>query len=111
MPRVARLSQAITLHLRTEGPEDEHGNPTVIDSDRVVPGLISQQFPQESGDGIVVGEGYRLYLNPGDTLEGWDACTIDSLRYEVIGAPWPVHNPRTASVHHVEVNLRRAGTS
>ena len=111
MPRVARLSQTITLHVHTAGAEDDHGNPTVTDTDTDVPGFISAQFPQESGDGVIVGEGYRLFLNAGAVLEGWDAVTAESQRYEVIGAPWPVFNPRTAKTHHIEANLRRAGVS
>lgn len=106
-----RLSQSVTLHLATPGAEDDHGNPTVVDADSVVAGFISLQFPQESRDGAIVGEGYRLFLEASSPLEGWDAVSIDGHRYEVIGAPWPVWNPRTARVHHVEANVRRADTS
>lgn len=111
MPRIARLSQTITLHLQVLGAEDEHGNPTTTDSDTDVPGFITAQFPQENSSGEIVGGGFRLYLDSGASLSGWDACSVDSLRYEIIGTPWAVFNPRTAKVHHIEANIRRAGVS
>lgn len=113
MPYNALLTQTATLHLRTPGTEDEHGNSAMVESNLEVPGFASRQVATEPapGQGAVVGETMRLFLRSGVPLTGWDAVTIGGERFEVIGAPWEVFDPRRANVHHVEADIRRASTS
>lgn len=110
MPYEALLTEAVTLHLRTPGAEDEHGNTATVEEDVEVPGYASRQIATEpaGGDAAVVGESLRLFLRAGAPVTGWDAVTIAEVKYEVIGVPWAVWNPRTAIVHHVEADIRRA---
>jgi hypothetical protein len=104
-----RLTQEVTLHLRTPGAEDEHGNPAIVESDLIVQGFASRQIATEpaQGQGAVVGESLRLFLDASAPLTGWDAVTVEDYgKYEVIGRPWRVFNPRTAQVHHTEADIR-----
>lgn len=105
-----RLTQEVTLHLKTAVTEDDHGNDIYSESDQVVRGFAGEQVRTEAGGGEVVGEGLALYLQHDSPVTGWDACTIGGLRYEIVGHPWRVFNPRTAEVHHVRADIRRAGT-
>jgi len=106
-----RLTEPVTLHLRTPGAEDEHGNPATTESDLEVSGYASRQIASEQGEaGVVVGESMRLFLAAGTPLTGWDAVTIGGQEYEVIGDAWEVFNPRLGAVHHVEADIRRRST-
>lgn len=40
-------------------------------------------------------------------LEGADHVEIDGTRYELIGPPWPVRNPRTGLTTHIEARVRQ----
>ena len=42
---------------------------------------------------------------PGTPVDGTDRITVDGVRYEVIGPPWPVERPGQGT-HHLELNLR-----
>lgn len=107
-----RLSQTITLHLLgAPSGEDDHGNPIETEGATDVPGFISRQAPTQSQEGAVVGEGFRLFLGPQAPLTGWDAVTESGRRYEVIGRPWQVFNPRTARYSHTEADIKEAGTT
>jgi hypothetical protein len=105
-----RLTQAVTLHARTAGAEDEHGNPTTLEVDLEVAGFASRQVATEGADAVAVGEQMRLFLAADAPLTGWDAVTVMGEKFEVIGAPWEVWNPRTGAVHHVECDIRRVST-
>lgn len=48
---------------------------------------------------------------PGTAIDASDAVTVDGLKYEVSGAPWPARNPRTRAVSHIEANLRRVAAA
>lgn len=102
------LKMPVTLHLRSPGAEDEHGNPVDTETNVVTVGHVALQRPVEEDS--TVGEQFRLFLKAGEILSGWDAVTAGGFKYEVIGQPWEVFNPRTGVVHHIEADIRRAST-
>lgn len=108
MSLTALLNQPVTLHQRSPGAEDEHGNPADVEATVATVGFISQQAASELGPEGVQQESYRLFLPAGTPVTGWDAATVDGTRFEIDGPPWPVFNPRTKTVHHVEATIRRA---
>lgn len=100
-----RMTQVVTLHTRANGAEDEHGNPTQVETDTVVMGFASLQVGSEALQGAVTGARYRLFLMAGAPITGWSAATVDGVKYEIVGRPWPVFNPRTQLVHHIEADM------
>ncbi len=102
------LTMDATLHLRSPSTEDEHGDPTTVETDVATRCFVSRQTATEVGVEQTAAETFRLYLPFDAPLDGLDAVTVMAQRYEVDGPPWFVFNPRTVVVHHVEATLRRA---
>lgn len=100
----------VTISTVTDaGADDEYGNPTETTTTTIVWGELQQQSRNEEGGGRHVLEGvYRLFVEPGASVVGWDRVTIGGVDYEVDGPPWQVRNPRTGTISHVEATLRRA---
>jgi len=91
-----------------QGLPDEMGDPTWVYQD--VPGVCELQQVQawEVRDGApFLVSLWRLYVLPNVGLTGWDSVTVDGHKYTVDGEPWPVWNPRTRSLSHYEMNVRR----
>lgn len=93
------------------GEEDDYGNeiPTIEEVASVCE--VQKQIRRSSEEPEAEGElSDTLWLGiflAGEDLTTADAIDVDGLgRMELIGAPWPVRNPRTQSVSHIEANLR-----
>jgi len=100
-------------HLAPGGETDEYGNP--IDTVRVsgvfkgYAWLVKDDERTVAGD--VTTQEWRLVLeaNAGRRIGSPDRVTVEGDRFEVIGLPWIVTNPRAkGSVSHVEVTIRRS---
>ena len=51
---------------------------------------------------------WRLFLPSGTSVSGVDRIEIDDVSYEFEGPPWPVRNPRTGLVSHIEATVRQS---
>ena len=103
------MNLPVTLHVASpSGSEDDHGNEGVDYSDVEALGYIGRQTSAEIGQEGVQQESLRLFLYADAPATGWDAVTALGVRYEVSGPVWEVWWPRTATVHHLEVTIRRA---
>jgi hypothetical protein len=105
----ALLTRAATLYRRTyDGPPDELGDPTWTEITGPVACELQQAGSTEAlGDAVQVST-WRVFLPVGASdVGGWDALELDGDRYELVGDPWPVWNPRLAAYDHVEALVQR----
>lgn len=66
----------------------------------------------EAAGGRLMVNAWRLFLPADVRLTGWDAIRVDGVDgglLELDGDAWPVRNPRTKTVSHVEAAVRRVG--
>lgn len=103
------LNLPVTIRIRAEDGRDVYGDPTTSTSDVVTVGYLDQRLRSEDeSDGSQTQEDrWRLMVPADTTVSGWDQVLVGGLAYEVFGPPWPVYNPRTRRVSHVEATLRR----
>lgn len=101
------LTRSATLVLRVAvDPTDPDAELEAVDGDETSCEL--QQTNETDGlDGRVQSTTWRLWLPAGVELTGWDAVRVDGELFELEGDPWPVRNPRTSVVSHVEARVRR----
>lgn len=69
---------------------------------------LQQSTDTEHHDGRVQSTTWRVWL-PAELagVTGWDALRVDGELFELDGDPWPVRNPRTSVVSHVEARVTR----
>ena len=106
----ALLTLACTItHAAPSGAADEYGDPTeqTFSSDTTC--HLEQVAAREETSGRdTQTEDWRLFLPAETTIDGGDRVTVDGYgTFEALGPPWPVHNPRTRTVSHVECRARR----
>lgn len=101
--------QTVTFVHRSDGPPDNLGVPTVVETETTVPGCSVQPVSttEEISDVDQVITRWRLFAPAGVTLTAIDAVIADGERFSVDGDPqiWPGLN---GIPHHTECLLRRA---
>lgn len=116
--RLFTLTATIT-HVESDPDDpDEYGNPGTIETE-ITAACELQQVTRLEGsvDSGRQAEDWVVFVDPmGEDeggylieveLEGSDRVEIDGRTYELIGPPWPVRNPRTGVVTHIEAQARR----
>lgn len=110
----ALLTRPVTIIHRTAGAgagADEYGNP--IPAETTVQTVCELQQTERAAVNEPAGRGelsdthWLLILPAGTQIDTSDAIIADSRRFELIGDPWPVRNPRTGSESHVQATVRR----
>lgn len=105
------MNQSCTVTTRTDaGITDRYGNPDRTEATTTTVCYAEQRTRTEAGgEGLVAGEDWLVLLPAGTTVDAADKITVGSLVLEVVGPPWPAHNPRTKATSHIECTCRRAG--
>lgn len=104
------LTLSATLLRRTADPAaaDEYGNPGWSIASQPVAVEVQQETSGEDNESAVMVSTWRCFLDPSVAdVRGWDGVEIDGVTYEVDGDAWPVRNPRTGRLSHVEARIRR----
>lgn len=103
------LTRPCTLILRTDsGERDRHNNPIRDEAEIETLCELQQRRRDEPGDhGELSDTLWDLFLPAGTIAETIDAINVDGQRFEFVGDPWRVRNPRTKLVSHVEATVRR----
>lgn len=103
------LTLPVTITRRTPaGGLDAYGNELLAETTVQTVGELQQRVRREPGPmGEMTVTDWLLVLPAGTVLDTGDAVDAGGDRYEVVGGPWPVRDPRTAVEHHVEATLRR----
>ena len=68
---------------------------------------LQQVNEDDANDGRTQVSSWRVWLPADVELAGTDALEVDGELFELEGDPWPVRNPRTSVVSHVEARARR----
>ena len=105
----ALLTLTATLPRVSEtGPEDAHGNPSLLDGDDVTVACYLEQLSASENDiGRATQISDHLLIVPaGTVLSGDDTVVIDGETYIVVGPPWEVVHPPDGAVHHIEAHVR-----
>lgn len=105
------LNQSCTITTRTDAnTTDRYGNPDQTEATTTTVCYCEQrQRGEQPGEDAVASEDWLVMLPTGTTVDAHDKITVGSLVLEVVGPPWPAHNPRTRSTSHIECNARKAG--
>lgn len=97
------------------GTTDDYGNE--IPGETVVSTVCEFQNQRgrsdaEDGSHNELAESRWDVFLPADTdITSGDALIVDGLEYEVDGEAWPVRNPLTQTMSHVEVTVKRVAGS
>ena len=111
---VSRLltRNATITHRYPSATVDGYGNPLSDEStSSVLCELQQRQRSEETVMGELAQRTWLLVLPAGTSVDATDTVTVDDLDYELVGEPWPVHNPRTGSVSHIEATVKRTTSS
>lgn len=102
------LNLSVTIVRRSE--DDEGFDPSPVETTTQVLGELQQtQRSEPVAEGELSVTTWLLVLPAGTVIGTGDAVIVDGGRYEVVGNPWPVRNPRTQLPSHVEATLRKTG--
>lgn len=108
------LNRTVTIAHRPDPADDAdvdvYGNADATATETTVEtvGELQQRQRNEPGDQGELSDTHWLLILPAGTALGTaDTVTVGDDDYEVVGDPWPVHNPRTGEEHHLEATLRR----
>lgn len=100
------MPHAATLLTRSAtGEPDEYGNPTNEVAELETRCELQQAGSREELDGAVQVVTWRAFLPADAPARGWDALRVDGRVLELNGNAWPVVNPRTGELSHVEAYL------
>jgi hypothetical protein len=109
-PTIDRLlqHQGTLLTRVQDGAPDEYGNPAwTVTGETATRCELQQAGAREEQDGAVQIVTWRVWLPPTAPARGWDAIRLDDGRtLELEGDAWPVVNPRTGGLHHLECYAR-----
>lgn len=91
---------------------DDYGN-EVPDVDVVTTVWEVQQRVRKEHDDAVADTDWVGFFLPGEDVDSGDAVVdvTSGHRFEIVGDPWPVRNPRTQAESHVEAGVRRTAGS
>lgn len=106
---LALLNRPVTIIRQTAGDvTDDYGNPIPGVEEVATVGELQQRKRDEQADHDASVTDWLLVLPAGTVVDTDDAVLVDGRRYEVVGDPWNVRNPRTGRESHVEATVRRA---
>jgi len=103
------LNQSLLLHKNSGSTVDEYGNTLSTDfgTPSTIYGYLEQEQSVESlNDRDTVVSSWKAYLPAGTDITAFDRIGFNGQLFEVDGAPWQVHNPRTASLSHIVCQLK-----
>jgi hypothetical protein len=103
------LNRACTItHRSTGATVDAYGSEIPATAATATVCELQQQQRTESNErGTVAEDVWLLVLPAGTTIAADDTVTVDGDVFQVHGDPWPVRNPRTQTIHHLEATVRR----
>jgi hypothetical protein len=100
---------------RSASGEDAYGNETseAVDVDVLCEVQKQVRHNEEPGDqGEMSDTRWVGYFPAEAELDTADAVRVPGVGVlELVGAPWKVRNPRTKTVHHLEVPLRQTASA
>ena len=107
----ALINRPCTIVSRSASADgDDYGN--AIDTESTIDTVceIQQRRRDEPADqGELSSTDWLGFFPAGTALDTGDAVQVDGERFELVGDPWPVRNPRTRAVSHIEASLRKVG--
>jgi hypothetical protein len=112
----ALLNTPCTITRRFDsGTNDPYGNAltTTFSTNTVceLQQLTRRADAEAGGHGDLSDTQWALFLPAGTVIDTDDKVTVTGQVFEVAGAPWPVRDPETGTVSHVEANLRRVAAA
>lgn len=102
------INRPCTLIRRSPGSTDELGNQ--VDTETLTAAVceIQQRQRGETPEAEWSKAQWVGFFLAGTQLDTGDAIRVDGLgTFELVGAPWPVRNPRTQAESHVEATLSK----
>ena len=102
------LNQPLTIQTMGGTTTDEYGNtiPSPVGSPIAGFGLLDQSSTVEYlNDRQTVVTKWKAFLPVGTAVGPMDYINFESQKFQVDGVPWPVYNPRTKQVSHIECVL------
>ena len=100
------MTATVTITRRTPDGVDEYGNPDTVETTEATVGYAEQRAAYDDRLERSTEE-WRVFLPAGTDLDAGDRVAIYEVTLEVAGPPWPVTNPRTGAVSHVETTARQ----
>lgn len=113
------MSLVCTIRHKTIGEAtDEYNNPLEMVTEFTAACELQQLANDErTVDANLQRSDWMLFVAPTCTnsggtiveteIDGGDQVVVGGVTYEVDGPPWPARNPRTQTLTHIQVNLRR----
>lgn len=105
------MNTPTTILRRSASGEDAYGNETetVEEIETVSEVQKQQRADEEPGDeGEMSDTKWVGFFPAGTELQTADAVRVEGIGVlELVGDPWAVRNPRTQTISHLEVPLRR----
>lgn len=113
MSIVGQLTRPCTIRRRSDSATvNDYGDPIPGAPVETETFCELQQMRERGGaEGDLMGEvsdtKWLLVLAAGEVIGTADSVVVDGQAFEMVGAPWPVWDPLTQSVDHIEATLRR----
>jgi hypothetical protein len=104
------LTQSCVVDHREPGAADDYGDhPLAVVASSTYPCWFAQTTRRENPEGTaaVERERWALYLPADAVIDANDAVWVGDDEFEVHGEPWPVIDPVTTAVSHIETTLER----
>ena len=94
------------LVTKSHGGRDEYGDVEYVTTSTAIKCHIQQVASTEDEDVEQITR-WRVFLPRDVAMAGWDEIVVAGLTYTLNGDPWPVLNPRTNTVNHIEAEVTR----
>lgn len=110
MSIVGQLTRPCTIRRRTDSATfNDYGDP--IPGPPVEVETFCELQQRQRAEGAEQGEmsttEWLLVLKAGEAIGSADTVVVEGQEFEMVGAPWPVWDPLTKSVDHIEATCRR----
>lgn len=106
------INKPCTLLVRTDGREDAHGN---AEQDETAVAAVCELQQRRRDEPALQNElsvtEWDAFFPAGTVAHTGDGLLVDGAEYEFVGDPWPVRNPRSGAISHVEATVRRSAAS
>lgn len=92
----------------SSGETDDYGNESETETTVDTVCELQQRQRDEPGDqGELSDTDWVLFLLPTESIDTGDLITVSGMDFEMVGDPWPVRDPTTSTVSHLEASVRR----